>query len=187
MAEYGPPRNGIIFFFVVLSVATLAALKPAFDSYYDSMYRANVDQRLETYSDLTDVEQAKSRWEAELGSIDDDIAQLSRARPTTIVPQHSEEMNLDPLRGWNQLPQELPPLPEPEPLEEEMISPDDLLEGEGLAPEGEPLPEGAPPEGAPEPEGAPQPRQAPQPDEAPEPREAPPEQPSPGDEPDPEE
>ena len=34
-----PPQNGLILVLAVLSVATLVAIKPGFDAYYDGMFR----------------------------------------------------------------------------------------------------------------------------------------------------
>ncbi len=140
--EYGPPRNGIIFFFVVLSVLTLASLKPAFDSYYDSMHTGAVQDRLETYSDLGDVDAARARWASSLRGIDQSITDFAEGRPGLVRPQAGAEMNLDPLVGWNQLPQAVPdraqPEPEPEVIEDETLSPDAIDALEELAPTGEP-------------------------------------------------
>lgn len=133
-----PPRNRLIAFYTALAVATLISLKPAFDSYFDKMRQSAVQDRLATYSDLTTVEEAEADWNRELcredqlaqlesgdrrctGSpIAETMAQLARRGRTAmpqIRPEAPAEPNLDPLRGWSELPQEVEE-PEPEPAEE---------------------------------------------------------------------
>lgn len=142
MAEHGPPKNGVIFFFVVLSVGTLVSLKPAFDAYYDGMFRGAVSDRLEMADDLAQLHTAQANWDGELSDIDEAIEQLE-SRPAAVRPAAPADMNLDALRGWNQLPQQVPAhvtaalSPEPEPVLEEVLP----VEGE---PEDEPTPDDVP-------------------------------------------
>lgn len=163
MAEYGPPRNGIIFFFVVLSVGTLVSLKPAFDSYYDSMYQDAVSDRLEIAGDLEQLQAAEASWNSELSDIDDSISALADSRPAAVRPAHPADMNLDALRGWNQLPQSVPARAIPEPEPEPEPSPEEATDDGAEEAEEAPAPEAPAPRPTPSPEDEPTPEDAPAP------------------------
>jgi hypothetical protein len=130
-----PPRNRLIAFYTALAVATLLALKPAFDSYFDRMKTTAVQDRLVTYDDLQVVQEAEAEWSRELclenelaqlesadqrrctgRSIEETMQQLARRGRTAmpaIRPEASEEPNLDALRGWTERPQEVPEAAQP--------------------------------------------------------------------------
>lgn len=180
--DKSPPRNGLIAIIGVLSVATLIAIKPGFDAYYDGMHREAMADRLETYSDLNQLEAARADWDRRLHSgstpIDQAMTQLAERGRTAfpaIRPQPPAELNLDPLTGWAQLPQELPqavrdaqaaaeaPAPEPALLEGELPTDGNDMDeaSDAAAPEAAPAPAAAP--AAPRPRPA---RPAPAPEEA---------------------
>jgi len=110
-----PPQNLVIAACAIVSVLVLFSLKFGFDAYYDGVRDAHVADRLVTFDDLGQLGEAQGRWDDQLRrgnprSIDDAMSQLS-ARGRTgfreIAPEASGEMNLAPLEGWNQLPQEV--------------------------------------------------------------------------------
>jgi hypothetical protein len=153
-----PPRTRLIALYTAVAVGTLVMLKPAFDAYYDWTLRRATTTRLESTHDLNQVEEAKASWAEALSDeqgmpIERAFAELDRqgrlAFPA-IRPQPAAAMDLDPLRGWSQLPREVTaPQPAPE-----------VVPTEAVPAEGELPPEGAveaPPEAAPEPAPAPEP------------------------------
>jgi len=76
---------------------------------------AQVDDRLARYSDLTQLEETRGQWDQQLGRgnprpIDDAMSQLAargRTGFSEIAPEAPAEMNLAPLEGWNELPNEV--------------------------------------------------------------------------------
>lgn len=136
------PWNAWVLLMGVLTVLTLAALKPAFDAYYAGMLDRTVERHLATYDDLAVLEAANARAEAALGGgrlpIDRAMEQLAtrgRLAFPAISPRPGAEQNLAALRGWGQMPQELPdlraPEPEPMPIPGDAISPEALRGIEG--------------------------------------------------------
>lgn len=142
-----PPRNGLIAFYTALAVVSLIAIKPAFDSYYDRMLGSAVADRLATYDDLEVRAATEADWNRrlcrheELAQLEPDqrsctgspitetmarLAGQGRRAIPQIRPEVTQPMNLDPLRGWAELPQEVAE-PSPEP-------PATVEEGEANAP-----------------------------------------------------
>ncbi len=138
-----PPRNRLIALYTALAVVTLLALKPAFDAYYDRMHSAAAAQVLEIGQDLAPLEQVRGEWAGRDEAIERGMQQLAergRLGIPAISPSSEGEMNLDPLRGWGQLPREVR-LPSPQPAPAPPPQPE--------APEPEaPAPEAAAPEAA---------------------------------------
>ncbi|MGE0785918.1 MAG: hypothetical protein AB7S26_09540 [Sandaracinaceae bacterium] len=154
------PNNLVILVLVILSASTLILLAPLFVAYYDGMRQEAVSDRLARYDDLQPLNEAHAAWEAGSRTIDDDIVRFAAGRPGLVAPRQTEPMNLDPLRGWNQLPNEIvepepePPLEEPSELQPDTVSPEAIerLEDDAMPPPG------APAEALPQPEPPPEPR-----------------------------
>lgn len=148
-----PPRNRLIALYTALAVVTLLALKPVFDAYYDRMHTAAAAQVLEIGQDLAPLEQVRSEWAGRDEAIERGMQQLAergRLGVPAIAPSSAGEMNLDPLRGWGQLPREVrlpspPPAPAPPP-EPEAPAPEEAAPQQA-APEAA-APEAAAPEAA---------------------------------------
>lgn len=150
-----PPRNRVIATYTVLAVITLAGLKFVFDSYMDTSRRA---VRAEHISDSHTAEtldayreQQAQRLSGGAMPIERAVQELGRRGRSAfplIRPTPSED--LDPMRGWTQLPRELPagaePVVAPEAAAPEAAAPE-AAAPEAAAPEATAVP----PEGVPAP------------------------------------
>lgn len=152
-----PERNNLIFFYTLLTVATLGVLSFVFDSYFsaqsDDVFRHKVREQ-----PALEVAEVKEAHRKELSSgpvpIERAMQQMAgQGRPSLVEPEPSDERA--PLEGWgeNRLPHTVPPalvpaVPESEDAEDE-ASEGDETEGEatedgaaagdadeGVAPEG---------------------------------------------------
>ncbi|AKF06456.1 hypothetical protein [Sandaracinus amylolyticus] len=172
-----PPRNRVIFTYTVLAVITLIGLKYVFDSYMDVSRRDRRRENIEESRTTAELaEYRESQREALRGGampVDraiDELGRRGRGAFPLIRPAASQD--LDPLRGWQQLPRELPaalapaaaPTPEATPVEAVpaegepgTVPADGATPTEGAAPaEGAAAAEGAAPaEGAAAPAPAP--------------------------------
>ena len=123
--DRSPPQNLIILACAVGSALLLFTLKFGFDAYYSSMFDSTVAHQQTRYDDTEEVREIQAGWDRALEnggrmSIGAAMTQLStRGRNgfPELRPQPPAEMNIAPLEGWIQLPQEVdvpPPAPEPE-------------------------------------------------------------------------
>jgi len=127
-----PPRNLIILVCAIGSALLLVFAKFGFDAYYDGMTAWTVEQQQTRYDDLEPVRATHAEWNGQLDqgnrmSIGDAMEQLGeRGRNgfPAIRPQ-AGDMNVGPLEGWNQLPQEVVrPEVEPAPSARGGLSPE---------------------------------------------------------------
>jgi hypothetical protein len=116
-----PPRNGIIFFYTVLTVFMLIGVKFLLDSYFASMMGAELQEKVYSRG-MAEVQAVRSK-EAETlqkGAMPIDqamrtLGQRGRAASALIAPQSGQGMQE--LSGWSQMKREVAPLaPKPEPV-----------------------------------------------------------------------
>lgn len=116
-----PPANLLIAVVAVFSVIVLMGLKPLFDAYYSEMRQVAIAAQQERYQPERAVREARTQWSESLHNgampIEEAMSQVAqgRGRIPAIAPRRDREMNLDPLRGWAQLRQEVPEGAEPPP------------------------------------------------------------------------
>lgn len=114
-----PPRNKLIALYTAISVVTLIALKPALDSYFDSMFRDASGRSLEVGRDLEDIDRTREQWaarEEHVAEAMDRLARQGRAAAPQLRPRPAQDV--DPgSRHWNIMPerQRLLALPAPAP------------------------------------------------------------------------
>jgi len=107
-ADNTQPRNGMIALYTLASVAALIALKPLFDSYFDSMISTEVQEKVlsQPAVELEAIHERERVLLDETGVPMDRVrAQLARGRqagPALIAPQPSTAV--DAIKGWSSLP-----------------------------------------------------------------------------------
>ncbi len=107
-ADGTPPRTGMIAMYAALAALCLIGLKPIFDSYFESMFSAEISAKVSTQP-AVEYDAIRRREDALLLQtgvpMERVFAQLARGRqagPTLIAPQASTDLAA--IQGWNGLP-----------------------------------------------------------------------------------
>lgn len=108
-----PPRNGVIFFYSVLTVVFLFGVQQMLDSYFAKMMDAEFQEKVYTRGLDTAVE-AKAADQAALeksGIEDAKRLYIARGRSASAVIQVESGSNKPAIGGWSQLKREAPVAP----------------------------------------------------------------------------
>ena len=107
-ADGTPPRTGMIAMYAALAALCLIGLKPIFDSYFESMFSAEISAKVSNQP-AVEYDAIRRREDALLLQtgvpMERVFAQLARGRqagPTLIAPQASTDLAA--IQGWNGLP-----------------------------------------------------------------------------------
>ncbi len=107
-ADNTQPRNGMIALYALAAVTALIALKPVFDSYFESMISTEVQSKVlsQPAVELDAIHERDRVLLDETGvPMDRVFGQLARGRqagPALIAPQPSTAV--DAIKGWSHLP-----------------------------------------------------------------------------------
>lgn len=106
-----PPRNRVIAAYTALAVMTLIGLKFVFDSYLDASRRSVRTEQLRTSQATAALEEYRERQRERLAGgampIERAMSELARrGRNAFPLIRPAPSQDLDPLRGWAQLPRE---------------------------------------------------------------------------------
>jgi hypothetical protein len=108
-----PPRNGVIFFYSVLTVVFLFGAQKLLDSYFAKMMDAEFGEKVYTVG-LQGAADAKARDQAQLAKTDIEAAkrlyaQRGRSASPVIAPESGA--NKPAIGGWSQLKRDVPAAP----------------------------------------------------------------------------
>jgi hypothetical protein len=136
-----PPRNGVIFFYTVLTLFVLVGVKLLLDSYFVKTMETEVHDKVLTRGlDAVAAQRAREKQELERTGIDSAIktlAQRGRTASPLIVPQSGLGQPAGP--GWSQLPRaQAAATPAPAPAEPAPAQPVNPIDSPAQPGEGAP-------------------------------------------------
>jgi hypothetical protein len=128
-----PPRNGVIFFYSVLTVVFLFGAQQLLNSYFGKMMDAEFQEKVYTVG-LKGAADAKAHDQAELAKFDIEAAKrlyVQRGRSASAVITPEPGANKPAIGGWTQLQRNVPAAPAAAPA-----APDTLPESATAVPAG---------------------------------------------------
>lgn len=108
-----PPRNGVIFFYSILTVAFLFGAQQLLNSYFGKMMNAEFQEKVFTVG-LQGAVDAKAHDQAELAKFDIEAAKrlyVQRGRSASPVIASESGANKPGIGGWTQLKRDVPAAP----------------------------------------------------------------------------
>lgn len=113
-----PPRNGVIFFYSLLTVAFLFGAQQLLNSYFGKMMNAEFQEKVFTVG-LQGAVDAKAHDQAELAKFDIEAAKrlyVQRGRSASPVIAPESGANKPGIGGWTQLKRDVPAAPAAAPV-----------------------------------------------------------------------